>query len=62
LFAIYRNATYYVTGILIMNAAAGFADMAFTRIIGWNFDRQYSGAVRAILHADFLKMGFDGTA
>lgn len=43
-----------------MNAAAGFTYMAFTRIIGWNFDRQYSSAVRAILHADFLKIGFDG--
>jgi hypothetical protein len=42
-----------------MNAAAGFAYMAFTRIIDWNFDRQYSGAVRTILHTDFLKMGFD---
>ncbi len=43
-----------------MNAATSLAYMAFTRIISWNFDRQYSGTVRTILHTDFLKMGFDG--
>ncbi len=62
LIAVYGNAAYDIARVLIMNTAAGIANMALARIIHWNLDGEYSCAVRAVLHANFLKMGFDCSA
>jgi len=62
LIAINWNRANYIAGVEIMNDAARVTYMTLPRIICRNLDANWRCALRAKLHAGFLKMGGDMTA